>query len=90
MRGAGYKMLFYSGETDGAIATLGSKKWIQDLNWDVTKDWAIWIGDDQQVNGWSVEFGLLTFTIIRGVGHMAPQWARKPVLEMVQNFMTTQ
>jgi len=30
-----YKILFYSGDTDGAVPTLGSVNWINDLNWDV-------------------------------------------------------
>lgn len=28
-----YKILFYSGDADGGIPTLGSLKWIKVLNW---------------------------------------------------------
>jgi len=29
------RMLFFSGDTDGAVPTLGTRRWIQKLNWDV-------------------------------------------------------
>ena len=32
-----YKILKYSGDTDGAVPTEGTKAWIADLGWDVTK-----------------------------------------------------
>jgi hypothetical protein len=34
-----YRMLFYSGDTDGAVPTYGSIAWINQLNWDVVADW---------------------------------------------------
>jgi hypothetical protein len=77
LRVNGIKMLFYSGETDGAIPTYGSKEWIKELAWEVTSPWTPWISADGQSNGWTVTYAdLLNFTIVRGVGHMAPQWAR--------------
>jgi hypothetical protein len=89
LRVNGYKMLFYSGETDGAIPTLGTKKWLKELNWPVTTPWAKWMAEDGQVNGWSTVYAdLLNFTIIRGVGHMAPQWARQACLDMVNAFIS--
>ena len=82
-------MLFYSGETDGAIPTLGTKQWLKELNWPVTTPWAKWMTADGQVNGWSTVYAdLLNFTIIIGVGHMAPQWARQACLDMVNAFIS--
>ena len=34
-----YKMLIYSGDTDMAVPTYGTKAWIESLNWNVTKPW---------------------------------------------------
>ena len=31
-----YRMLKYSGDTDGAVPTFGTRQWINELNWDVT------------------------------------------------------
>lgn len=33
LKEAGLKILFFSGDTDGAVATLGSLKWIKELGW---------------------------------------------------------
>ena len=35
LKAEGIRMMFYSGETDGAIPTLATKKWIEDLNYEV-------------------------------------------------------
>ena len=33
------KLMFYSGDTDGAITTYGTKRWIKELNWPVKEAW---------------------------------------------------
>jgi len=42
LKAGGYKILVYSGDTDGAVPTYGTTRWIQDLNWDVKEDWKAW------------------------------------------------
>lgn len=37
-----YHLMFYSGDTDGAIPTYGTKRWIADLAWPVTEAWRPW------------------------------------------------
>ena len=40
------RMLFYSGDTDGALPTVGSKQWIETLGWkriEATEQW--YLGD---------------------------------------------
>lgn len=34
-----YHMLHYSGDTDGAVPTLGTENWIASLNWEVSENW---------------------------------------------------
>lgn len=34
-----YKMLHYSGDTDGAVPTVGTQGWIATLGWDKTSEW---------------------------------------------------
>ena len=87
LKAAGIRMMFYSGETDGAIPTLATKKWIEDLNYDVVQEWTPWMHGDNQVAGWWERYDGLDFIIVRGVGHMAPQWAPEAVLNMVNNWM---
>ena len=33
------RMLFFSGDTDGAVPTLGSRRWLHDLKWDLKSEW---------------------------------------------------
>jgi len=76
------KLMFYSGDTDGAITTYGSKMWIKSLGWPVKDAWRPWYTDGQ-VSGYTETYDGLQFVTVKGVGHMAPQWARKPVTDMI-------
>ena len=81
-----YRMMFYSGDTDGAVPTYGSKEWIKDLNWDIVDEWRPWMTNGQ-VSGYVERYDGLDFVTVKGVGHMAPQWARKPVTDMINSWM---
>jgi len=76
------RKLFYSGDTDGAVSTYGSKLWIKDLNWDVTTGYRAW-KTNEQVSGYVEKYDGLDFVTIKGVGHMAPQWARASTTTMI-------
>lgn len=83
------RMLFYSGDTDGAVPTLGTRKWIKDLGRDVAQQWAPWeVPGLGQVAGYYEKYsGNLDFATIKGVGHMAPQWARQEMQYLVDTWM---
>ncbi len=66
-----YKILIFSGDTDGAVPTYGTERWINDLGWNVTKEWAPWVIDNQ-VAGYKKSFDGLDFVTIHGVGHLSP------------------
>jgi len=36
-------MLFYSGDTDGAVPLAGTRKWIKKLNWPIVDKWRQWL-----------------------------------------------
>jgi serine carboxypeptidase-like clade 2 len=84
-------MLHYSGDTDGAVTTYGTKRWIKNLNWAKKHNWRPWYTtfatEGKQVSGYVEEYDGLTFATVKGVGHMAPQWARQPMQEFVTAFM---
>jgi carboxypeptidase C (cathepsin A) len=76
------RILKYSGDTDGAVPTYGTKQWIKMLDWPVEQEWRPWFTEGQ-VSGYVEQYDGLDFVTIKGVGHMAPQWARQPTQEMV-------
>jgi carboxypeptidase C (cathepsin A) len=81
-----YRMMFYSGDTDAAVATYGSKQWINDLGWKVVDEWRTW-ETNGQVSGFTEKRDGLDFYTIKGVGHMAPQWKRGPVNNMIMSWI---
>ena len=73
------RLMFYSGDTDGAITTYGTKMWMKELGWPITEAWRPWYTNGQ-VSGYTETYdGPLQFVTVKGVGHMAPQWARQSV-----------
>lgn len=77
-----YKVLIYSGDTDGAVPTLGTRRWIQSLNWNITNEWRPWMVNGQ-VAGYVEKYDGLDFVTVHGTGHMAPQWKPQEVTTMV-------
>ena len=81
-----YKILFFSGDTDGCVPTFGSRKWIEGLELPVKEKWRSW-STDGQVSGFLVRYEGMDFATIHGVGHMAPQWKRKEVTKLFSNWI---
>ena len=81
-----YRILFMSGNTDGAVPTYGTLQWIEKLQWKVNEEWRAWLVDNQ-VGGFVKKYDGIEFATVHGVGHMAPQWKRKPVTTMFTNWI---
>mmetsp|Transcript_20549 Transcript_20549/g.31301 ORF Transcript_20549/g.31301 Transcript_20549/m.31301 type:complete len:85 (-) Transcript_20549:36-290(-) len=79
-------MLHYSGDTDGAVPLQGTRQWARDFGWEILKEDRHWFTDGQ-VSGNIQQYDGLDLVTVRGVGHMAPQWARKPVTTMITKWM---
>lgn len=86
LKAYGYKLMHYSGDTDGAVGTLGTKKWIAGLNFDVTGEWRQW-HTDGDVSGFQIDYDNFKFVTVHGVGHMAPQWKRKDVTQLISKYI---
>jgi carboxypeptidase C (cathepsin A) len=82
-----YKILFFSGDTDGAVPTLGTRRWIETLNMDIKNKWRQWSVDGNQVAGYIINYDGMDFATIHGAGHMAPQWKRKEVTTLFTNWI---
>lgn len=82
----GYRLMHYSGDTDGAVPTLGTRKWIAEQGWTASKEWRSW-STDGQLSGNIIEYDNFVFATVHGVGHMAPQWKRKDMTDLITNFI---
>jgi len=81
-----YKILFFSGDTDGAVPTLGTRRWIETLNLDIKEKWRSW-NTDGQVSGYLIRYDGMDFATVHGAGHMSPQWKRKEVTSLFTNWL---
>ena len=83
-----YRMLVFSGTTDGAVPTIGTQKWIADLDWGISEAWRPY-----RVNGKiagfieSREAHKFVFATIHGTGHMAAQWKRAETYHLIDRFV---
>jgi len=82
----GIKMMHFSGDTDGMVPTSGTRKWVKELNYPVMEKHRPWMSDNQ-VAGFVTRYEGLDFVTVKGVGHMAPQWARPQVLQLISDWI---
>jgi len=82
-----YRMLFYSGDIDGAVPTIGSQKWISTLGWSTDEQWRPYIVNDQVAGYLESYEGNLTFATVHGAGHMAPQFKREQTYYLIFNWL---
>ncbi|KAL1007305.1 hypothetical protein UPYG_G00084750 [Umbra pygmaea] len=83
----GVRALVYNGDTDMACNFLGDQWFVEQLNQKATTKYQSWISDDQ-IAGFYQQYGNLTFLTVKGAGHMVPQWAPGPALDMFQSFLS--
>lgn len=82
-----YKMVHWSGDTDGVVPTLGTRQWIDAQNWEVSMDWEQWTTDGQ-VSGYFIQYeNIFTFATVHGVGHQAPGWKKKDMQEIITKYI---
>ena len=81
------RMLHYSGDTDGAVPTVGTQNWIASLNWNKTSEWKQYTVEGQVGGYWEAYEGGLTFGTVHGAGHMAPQFKPPQTYHLVFGWM---
>ena len=81
-----YRMLHYSGDTDGAVPTLGTFRWVSALNWTITTNWTTFTVN-RNLAGYYEDRGQFTLMSIHGAGHMAPQAKRAETYTGVFNWL---
>lgn len=79
----------YSGDTDGVVSTIGTRKWIKTLNLTIEISWYAW-DYKNQVGGWTQKYDGLTFATVRGAGHLVPAVKPGPALALFKSFVSGQ
>jgi len=86
------RILIFSGDVDGIVPTQGSRAWIEGMQLPVRSAWRPWMlkgGDHlgEQVGGYTTEYEGLTFSTVRGAGHMVPATQPSRGLHLFKNFL---
>ena len=86
-----YRVLVYSGDTDGAVPYVGTIEWIQTLQGDSTPvaDWVAWELETQLAGYYTVYDAPypLNFVTVKGAGHMVPQYKPPQAYKMYSGFL---
>lgn len=76
LKEGGYRILKYSGDTDGAVPTYGTEKWIDKLNWTLKQEHRPWFMNNKVAGFMEIRDGL-DYLVFHGVGHLVPMWMRE-------------
>ena len=91
LRGKGYKMLFYSGDTDSIVPTYGTQQWINERGWNVTAEWRPYFIQNspttKQVAGYVEVRDDFTLVTVHGAGQLAAKQKRQQTFTAVNNFI---
>lgn len=66
------KMLVFSGDIDGIVPLVGTRRWINSLGLDMKEPWRPYTSTTGQTAGRVVVYDGLTFATVRAAGHMVP------------------
>uniref|UniRef100_A0A7N2KSC8 Carboxypeptidase n=1 Tax=Quercus lobata TaxID=97700 RepID=A0A7N2KSC8_QUELO len=83
---SGISVWIYSGNMDGLVSVTTSRYSINTLNLPVNTTWRPWYSGNE-VGGYVVGYKGLTFTTVRGAGHMVPSYQPERALTMISSFL---
>lgn len=89
-----YRMLKYSGDTDGAVPLAGTRMWIDSLKREILETWRPFYVQDsnttQHLAGYVEEYDGLTLGTVHGAGHMTPQYKPAASYKLIFNWLKNQ
>lgn len=80
------KILFYCGDTDGAVPCWGTRQWMHEMAWPVKQPTQNYHTDGQMA-GQTTRYDGMDFATVHGAGHMCPQWKRKTVTTLISQWV---
>ncbi|GLI60132.1 hypothetical protein VaNZ11_002203 [Volvox africanus] len=86
---ANLRILIYSGDVDGIVPVVGTRRWVSSLRLKERAAWRPWFSGTQ-VGGYVVEYQGLTFATVRGAGHMVPYVQPVRAAHMIKTFLAGQ
>ncbi|RHY14509.1 hypothetical protein DYB25_004266 [Aphanomyces astaci] len=85
------RVLIYSGDADSMVNFMGTQRWISTrdgLGLTVTNKWKAWFGPDKQLAGYTQAYDKgLTYSTVKGAGHMVPATRPLHALYMIECFV---
>jgi len=81
-----YRILKFSGDTDGSVPTQGTVDWIATTGWEITETYRPFYLEDE-VAGWVEGRGNFTLGVVHGAGHMAPQYKPPQTYHLIFNWI---
>lgn len=87
--GSGIEVLKFSGDNDLVISTMGTEQWLNNLNWEVSREWAPYTLEDRQTAGYIQAYNdnEFTFATVHNAGHMVPLDQRERAYHLIFNWM---
>ncbi len=82
-----YRSVFYSGDVDAVVNSLGTQLGIEALNMTVTQQWNAWTTDDG-IAGFCKKWTNTEMCTIRGAGHMVPSQRPRQSLALLSRFFS--
>lgn len=83
---SGIEILIFSGDIDAIVPVAGTRVWINTLPLNITEVWRPWTFENQ-VGGYVTVYDKLTFSTVRGAGHMVPYTQPARALHLFQSFI---
>ena len=94
----GHRLLAYSGDVDGIVPTLATRRWLEELYGNnktaaagtgADDAWRAWIGADGNLAGYTERHagGAAVFATVRNAGHMVPRFQPERAFTMAQRFL---
>jgi serine carboxypeptidase-like clade 2 len=65
-------MMVYSGDVDGIVPVVGTRRWVHGLGLGTIEAWRPWYSATGQTGGYVQVYDGLTLTTVRNAGHMVP------------------
>ncbi|KIY96627.1 hypothetical protein MNEG_11336 [Monoraphidium neglectum] len=87
LRDANLVIWVFSGDVDGIVPVLGSRRWIKSLGLPVDTPWRAWQSQTGQIGGWRVDYEGLSFVTVRNAGHMVPYVQPERGYHLVADFL---